>query len=156
MCILSVSIYAMIKEPPQFKLRLSSELKDKIQASAKENGRSYNAEICHRLERSFLYETPRDELIHASRATEQIRRGRQLLPARIRKKIFRDISDAVDILKTFVYVDLSDLGLNTFTEDELDELTAPITQELVEAGYKVKWDGGSSIWISIPEGLDTD
>lgn len=38
---------------PQYKLRWPEELRDKIQASAKENNRSMNAEIVHRLENSF-------------------------------------------------------------------------------------------------------
>ncbi|WP_180102206.1 Arc family DNA-binding protein [Acinetobacter sp. YH12126] len=39
---------------PQYKLRWSAELRDKIQESAKEHNRSINAEICTRLEQSFL------------------------------------------------------------------------------------------------------
>lgn len=38
---------------PQYKLRWSEELRDKISRSAKEHNRSMNAEICLRLEQSF-------------------------------------------------------------------------------------------------------
>jgi hypothetical protein len=38
---------------PQYKLRYSPELKAKIEAAAKESGRSINAEIVQRLEASF-------------------------------------------------------------------------------------------------------
>lgn len=40
---------------PQYKLRWSEELRDKIQSSAKEHNRSINAEIIYRLEKSFEF-----------------------------------------------------------------------------------------------------
>ena len=47
---------------PQFKLRLTPELKREIDASAAKNNRSINAEIIHRLELSFAMDTSEDEL----------------------------------------------------------------------------------------------
>ncbi len=44
---------AMARTDPQFKLRLSSELKAQIEAAAKSNNRSMNAEIIFRMEQSF-------------------------------------------------------------------------------------------------------
>jgi DNA anti-recombination protein RmuC len=38
---------------PQYKLRWSEDLRDKVSQSAKEHNRSMNAEICLRLEQSF-------------------------------------------------------------------------------------------------------
>lgn len=47
-------IGAVMKQTdPQYKLRLSQELKDQIEAAAKQSGRSMNAEIVARLEGSF-------------------------------------------------------------------------------------------------------
>lgn len=47
-------IGAVMKQTdPQYKLRLSQELKDQVEAAAKEAGRSMNAEIVARLEGSF-------------------------------------------------------------------------------------------------------
>lgn len=43
----------MSREDPQLKVRLTSELKDKIEAAAAEEGRSMNAEIVARLQQSF-------------------------------------------------------------------------------------------------------
>ncbi|MBF0588926.1 MAG: Arc family DNA-binding protein [Magnetococcales bacterium] len=43
----------MARTDPQFKLRLSAELKGDIEAAAKGNNRSMNAEIIFRLEKSF-------------------------------------------------------------------------------------------------------
>jgi len=47
-----VHTLAMSREAPQFKLRMPDELKQVIEESAKENGRSMNAEIVSRLEQS--------------------------------------------------------------------------------------------------------
>lgn len=41
------------QKEPQYKLRWSEELRDKVVESAKQNSRSINAEICTRLEDSF-------------------------------------------------------------------------------------------------------
>lgn len=41
------------QKEPQYKLRWSEELRDKVVESAKEHSRSINAEICTRLEQSF-------------------------------------------------------------------------------------------------------
>ena len=41
------------QKEPQYKLRWSEELRDKVVESAKLNSRSINAEICTRLEESF-------------------------------------------------------------------------------------------------------
>lgn len=46
-------LWAMNAEPLFFRLRLTEELKAQIEASAKANGRSMNAEVLARLERSF-------------------------------------------------------------------------------------------------------
>jgi hypothetical protein len=44
----------MAREDPQLKLRLSAELKARVEEAAQHAGRSLNAEIVHRLERSFV------------------------------------------------------------------------------------------------------
>lgn len=46
-----------IQPEPQYKLRLSEQLRDKIKDSAKEHNRSMNADIIARLEESFKLET---------------------------------------------------------------------------------------------------
>lgn len=43
----------MTREDPQLKLRISADLRDRIQASAIRNGRSMNAEIVRVLEAEF-------------------------------------------------------------------------------------------------------
>lgn len=50
----------MSREDPQMKIRLPADLKDSIEAAAKELGRSMNAEIVARLEETFAH--PRDRI----------------------------------------------------------------------------------------------
>lgn len=49
------------QKEPQYKLRWSEELRDKVVESAKQHSRSINAEICTRLEKSF--DTPENTRI---------------------------------------------------------------------------------------------
>ena len=49
------------QKEPQYKLRWSEELRDKIMNSAKEQNRSINAEICARLEQSFEQDQPSND-----------------------------------------------------------------------------------------------
>lgn len=44
---------AMARDDPHLRLRIPESLKDQVEASAKANNRSMNAEIISRLERSF-------------------------------------------------------------------------------------------------------
>jgi predicted DNA-binding protein len=44
----------MAREDPQMKLRVPTELKARVEEAAQHAGRSLNAEIVHRLERSFV------------------------------------------------------------------------------------------------------
>ncbi|EDZ5087522.1 Arc family DNA-binding protein, partial [Salmonella enterica] len=43
----------MSREDPQMKVRLPADLKEKLEVAAKENKRSMNAEVVHRLKESF-------------------------------------------------------------------------------------------------------
>ena len=43
----------MSREDPQMKVRLPAELKEQLEVAAKENKRSMNAEVVHRLKESF-------------------------------------------------------------------------------------------------------
>ncbi|HWL68535.1 MAG TPA: Arc family DNA-binding protein [Geminicoccus sp.] len=80
---------------PSFKARLPGDLRARIDTAAKENGRSVNAEIVARLEKSFsmdvsdvplnviveigssftagIFKQMRDEMIHGNMSPDQIR-----------------------------------------------------------------------------------
>lgn len=52
----------MSREDPQLRIRLPIELKEKIESSAKLNGRSMNAEIVTRLNLSYLLEKDKRQI----------------------------------------------------------------------------------------------
>jgi len=58
---------------PQFKLRLTPEVKANIERAANKSGRSMNAEILWRLERSFMTEEQiaEEEIVEMNRETRQ-------------------------------------------------------------------------------------
>jgi hypothetical protein len=68
---------------PQFKLRMTSQLRDQIEAAAKSNNRSMNAEIVDRLEASFepasmmeligAYERKLNEAIEVNKYLEELK-----------------------------------------------------------------------------------
>lgn len=55
-------IPAMSREDPQMKVRLPADLKDQVEAAAKTNNRSMNAEIVARLQASFSPSIDADHL----------------------------------------------------------------------------------------------
>lgn len=52
--------FAMKRTDPQYKLRMTEDLKAKVEEAAKANNRSMNAEIVARLEASFPVDPPED------------------------------------------------------------------------------------------------
>jgi len=56
----------MARDDPKFMLRLPDGMREKIAVEAKENGRSMNAEIVARLERSFSYDEELPDLLQRS------------------------------------------------------------------------------------------
>lgn len=71
------------------------------------------------------------------------------IPEEIRERALKAINRAVGLGHSSTSVDLKDLRLDDGLADkELDDLTEGVNKELIDAGYKVEWDGGSWIWIS--------
>lgn len=58
----------MSRQDPQFKLRMTEELRDQIAEAAKASNRSMNAEIIARLEQSFAIADSPEKEFHLSRA----------------------------------------------------------------------------------------
>lgn len=59
---------------PQFKLRMPKALKDDLDAAVLQSGRSLNAEIVYRLEKSFPQELPHGtQLAHLVRDADAVR-----------------------------------------------------------------------------------
>lgn len=133
----------MSREDPQLRIRLPIELKEKIEYSAKANGRSMNAEIVQRLDISFLNEIPADEIISAKDAIQIINKAKEELSGIIFTRTFAEINKKVRIGHTTFCIDLGDLDLEGIHEDDFESLFQPTFKRLKELGYVVpdkSWD----------------
>lgn len=139
----------MSREDPQFKLRMPLSLREQADQAARASGRSLNAELVARLEASFLSSAPTEKLLVASRARELASMARAGLPDEIRRRVLKAINRAIELGHSSLSVDLSDLQLDGgLSDSEVDNLLKAVDEELIGAGYKVDWDGGTSVWIS--------
>lgn len=139
----------MSREDPQFKLRMPAGLRDRAEQAARAAGRSLNAELVARLESSFLSDAAPENLLTAARARELASLARTGLPDEIRKRVLKSINRAVELGHSSVSVDLGDLRLDEgLGDDELEKVFGSIDKELIDAGYRVEWDGGASVWIN--------
>lgn len=138
----------MSREDPQFKLRMPVALRDQAEQSARASGRSLNAELVARLEASYLGGDTSTNLIPASRARELALMARSELPGEVRRRAIESISRAVRLGHRETVVGLDDLHLGYgISDDELESLFADVLDEFKQAGYQVKWDDITSLWI---------
>lgn len=138
----------MSREDPQFKLRMPLPLRSQAEQAAKASGRSLNAELVARLESSFLADNSSEGLIPASRARELALLARSGIPGEIRRRAIEAIAKAVRLGHSEASAALDDLHLDTGIPDaELDDLVGDVLNELTKAGYRVKWDDVTSLWI---------
>lgn len=141
-------IAAMSREDPQFKLRMPQSLRGQAELAARAAGRSLNAELVARLEASFLGESAVETLMPAARAKELALMSRDAIPGEVRRRAIESISRAVKLGHCEAVVSLNDLHLGFGIPDkDLDALFADVLSELEQAGYKVKFDDISSLWI---------
>ncbi|HCA6661172.1 Arc family DNA-binding protein [Pseudomonas aeruginosa] len=138
----------MSREDPQFKLRMTPELRAQAEQAAKSSGRSLNAELVTRLESTFVAQSPSKSLLPAARARELALMSREGIPQEIRHRAIEAISRAVRLGHSEAFASLSDLHLDSgIPEKELDGLVRGVLDELERAGYEVTWDDITSIWI---------
>jgi acetylglutamate kinase len=124
------------------------ELRAQAEQAAKNAGRSMNAELIARIEKSFLGNGPQEELIPAKRAKELALMAREGIPGEIRRRVIEAIERAIRLGHSQTSAGLGDLQLDSGIPDsELNELQSNIVSELENAGYKVDWDDITSIWI---------
>lgn len=142
----------MSREDPQLRIRLPIDLKEKVEDSAKANGRSMNAEIVQRLDVSFLGEIPSDELISAKDAIHIANKAKVELSNIVLKRTFSLINKKIRMGHTTFYVDVSDLELSELSEDDFVSVFKPTFSRLKELGYVVheeEWDA-EGFMIAIP------
>lgn len=123
-------------------------LRDQAEQAARASGRSLNAELVARLEASFLGGDTSGSLISASRARELALMARSELPGEVRRRAIESISRAVRLGHRETVVGLDDLHLGYgISDEELEKLFEEVFEEFKKAGYKIKWDDITSLWI---------
>lgn len=117
----------MKQDDPQFKLRLPIELKIGIEGGARESGRSLNAEIVSRLQKSF--ESPGDE-----KAVDKL--AVAVITLKLVQRLVEDAdlqSNISDMLKFISGVDARD---NEGAADTLENLVKKNTTKIKSAEEK--------------------
>jgi predicted DNA-binding protein len=133
----------MSREDPQLRIRLPVELKEKVEETAKANGRSINAEIVHRLDVSFLKDIPTDQLISAKEAIQIVNKAKNEISGIIFKRTFAEINKKIRLGHTIFYVELGDLDLEGLNEEDYESVFKHTFNRLEELGYSVRegtWD----------------
>jgi hypothetical protein len=138
----------MSREDPQFKLRMPPELRTQAEQAAKAAGRSLNAELVARIEASFISDSESERLLPAKRARELSLMARAEIPNEIRRRAISAIGRAIRLGHSEAIASLEDLNLEFgIPENELDDLTSKVIEELEKSGYKAKWDDIATLWI---------
>lgn len=74
--------------------------------------------------------------------------ARSELPGEVRRRAIESISRAVRLGHRETVVGLDDLHLGYgISDEELESLFADVLDEFKQAGYQVKWDDITSLWI---------
>jgi hypothetical protein len=74
--------------------------------------------------------------------------ARSGIPGEIRKRAIEAITKAVRLGHSEASASLDDLHLDSgISDSELDELMKDVLTELSAAGYRVKWDDITALWI---------
>ncbi|QKJ47778.1 Arc family DNA-binding protein [Proteus vulgaris] len=145
----------MSREDPQLRIRLPIELKEKVEVTAKENGRSMNAEIVQRLELSFLSEINADDLISAKEAIKIANNAKEEIKNIIFKRTFDVINKKIRLGHKTFYIDLTDLELENIEDDEFEPLFEITFDKLKKLEYSV-WDKSwdvTGFMVEIPKDL---
>ncbi|MEQ4907343.1 Arc family DNA-binding protein [Proteus mirabilis] len=126
----------MSREDPQLRIRLPIELKEKVEVTAKENGRSMNAEIVQRLESSFLGDINTDDVIAAKDAIIIANKAKDELSSIIFKRTFKVINNKIRLGHSIFNIELEDLDLEGLGDDFISVLE-PTISKLTELGYQI-------------------
>ncbi|EDV5024320.1 Arc family DNA-binding protein [Salmonella enterica subsp. enterica serovar Ball] len=143
----------MSREDPQLRIRLPIELKEQIEAAAKANNRSMNAEIVKRLDDSLLSEIPVDELVSAKDALLIVSRAKEELSGIIFKRTFSVINEKIRIGHTSFHISLSDLDLEGLSEDDFEAVFKDTFSRLKSLGYDI-WESSLDVngfMVEIPK-----
>lgn len=74
--------------------------------------------------------------------------ARAEIPNEIRRRAISAIGRAIRLGHSEAIASLEDLNLEFgIPENELDDLTSKVIEELEKSGYKAKWDDIATLWI---------
>jgi len=133
----------MSRDFPQLKIRMSPEFKSKIEKSAKDNGRSINAEIINRLELSLIADQSSRDLLTALQARSLLANTIENGTDALLSKCFASIKESIRNGYTFSIVDpdLEAWDLVDPDDEIYLKIILPAKEKLVELGYRVEIDG---------------
>ncbi len=112
------------------RIRLPPELKEQIEATAKDNGRSMNAEIVHRLEASFVGTVVPESLPNAMEAKKLAEHARFALKENVRSYISEQIYNAIQRGAHSAYINFAEF---IALDDINDEMTDPLSVDVIDA-----------------------
>lgn len=107
-----------------FGLRLQPELKERVELSAKENGRSMNAEITARLEKSF---EPPQKALNLEVENQAVALRSRVDTMNMRLEVIRSRADSLDIRRRMVVAEAQTFADAT-TIEELERAKATAKQ----------------------------
>lgn len=123
----------------QFKVRLDEDLHNKIKTYSERSSRSVNAEIVHRLELSFIHDSPESEVLSAEQARkiaeQSLIDGYQILLTKCFNQILNEAKKGLK--ESFI-----DTGYEEWDDDVEDEVITPVITKLQQLGYDAKIEDG--------------
>lgn len=138
----------MSRDIAPFGVRMPAELKETVDKAAKENGRSMNAEIVHRLEESFTAEPEDNVLLSAEDAFQAAMKYRKQTAVLVRSYIIEEINDSIIAGKDEALLDLERYcNLDEVSDEMYREVVQPIIDELERAGYHIGPEDGSNFSV---------
>ncbi len=140
----------MSRDIAPFGVRMAAELKEKIEQASKNNGRSMNAEVIHRIELTFnpesgLGSVEKGEIPTPELARTMANEARASIERLARQHVIDQISKAVKRANTVLYLDFyeefPDLEDGPGTEPgelNYNEFFNAVMDEFREMGYQVE------------------
>lgn len=135
----------MSREDPQLRIRLPIILKEKIEIAAKQNNRSMNAEIVHRLNTESVISIPDKEALSAQEVLRIAKQARAQLPNLIYNATIIEIRRRAALGHTRFEIDLVSFELNGFSSGECKQIIKYTIERLEDAGFIVHDSPPSSV-----------
>ncbi len=141
------------KRPTPFPLRMPGDMREKLEDISKENGRSLNAEIVHRLESSFSGKIVHEGLPSAEEAKAMTLSAREKIQDSIRAFAHNQIRLAIAHGHDSAVVDFSYFATEARMKGDSDYFTAqyitPVLDEIESAGYETEEAHELIYWVHI-------